>query len=106
MAIVEALQAKAGKAMGKDLSQKEENKNENESDSEDEYSNESSDRDDNFTENADEKRPRANTVCGASPSPECSCQRAVRKTSQMLISVGNTSKRRSNQYRLLLTRRN
>ena len=92
--------------MGKDLSQREDNEHENESDSEDECSNESSDRDDNSTENADEKRPRGNTVCRASPSFECSCQRAVRKTSTMLISVANTSKRSSNQYRLLLTRRN
>ena len=109
MVTIQALQAKADKAMGKDLSQKEENKHENESDSEDEYSNESSDRDDNCTENAVERdistsecnstkqvflnnqRPRANTVCGASPSSESSSQRSVRKTSQMLINVGNTS---------------
>ena len=54
MATIQALQAKADKAMGKDLTHKEENKHENESDSEDEYSNESSDRDDNCTKNADE----------------------------------------------------
>ena len=54
MATIQALQAKSYKAMGKDLTQKEENKQENESDSEDEYSNESSDRDDNCTKNADE----------------------------------------------------
>ena len=75
----------------------------------DEYSNESSHRDDNCAENADEndistskcnstkqvfsnnQRPRANTVCGASPSSESSSQRGVRKTSQILINVGNTS---------------
>ena len=76
----------------------------------DEYSNESSHRDDNCAENADEndistskcnstkqvfsnnQRPRANTVCGASPYAESSSQRAVRKTSQILIiNVGNTS---------------
>ena len=109
MATIQALQAKADKAMGKDLSQKEENKHENESDSEDEYHNEYSDRDDNCTDNANEndistsecnstkqvfsnnQRPRANTVCGASPSSESSSQRAVRKTSQILINVGNTS---------------
>ena len=100
MATIQALQAKADKAMGKDLSQKEENEHENESDSEDEYHNEYSDRDDNCTDNANEndistsecnsskqvfsnnQRPRANTVCGASPSSESSSQRAVRKTSQ------------------------
>ena len=38
------------------------------------------------------QRPRANTVCGASPSSEPSSQRAVRKTPQILINVGNTSK--------------
>ena len=110
MATIQALQAKADKAMGKDLSQKEENAHENESDSEDEYHNEYSDRDDNCTDNANEndistsecnsskqvfsnnQRPRANTVCGASPSSESSSQRAVRKTSQILINVGNTSK--------------
>ena len=109
MATIQALQAKADKAMGKDLSQKEENKYENESDSEDEYHNEYSDKDDNCTDNANEndistsecnstkqmfsnnQRPRANTVCGASPSSESSSQRAVRKTSQILINVGNTS---------------
>ena len=38
------------------------------------------------------QRPRANTVCGASPYAESSSQRAVRKTSQILIiNVGNTS---------------
>ena len=75
----------------------------------DEYSNESSHRDDNCAENADEndistskcnstkqvfsnnQRPRTNTVCGASPYAESSSQRAVRKTSQILINVGNTS---------------
>ena len=109
MATIQALQAKADKAMGKDLSQKEENEHENESDSEDEYHNEYSDRDDNCTDNANEndistsecnsskqvfsnnQRPRANTVCGASPSSDSSSQRAVRKASQILINVGNTS---------------
>ena len=106
MATIKALQAKADKAMGKDLSQWEENEHENESDSEDEYHNEYSD---NCTDNANEndistsecnstkqvfsnnQRPRANTVCGGSPSSEPSSQRAVRKTSQILINVGNTS---------------
>ena len=37
------------------------------------------------------QRPRANTVCGASPSSDSSSQRAVRKASQILINVGNTS---------------
>ena len=37
------------------------------------------------------QRPRANTVCGAGPPAESSSQRAVRKTSQILIDVGNTS---------------
>ena len=95
--------------MGKDLFQRKENEHKNESDSEVEHSNESSDRDDNCADNADEndsstsesistkhvfsnnQRPRANTVCGASPSFESSSQRAVRKTSQILINVGNTS---------------
>ena len=48
MAIIQALQAKADKAMGKDLSQREENEHKNESDSEDEYNNEYSDIDDNY----------------------------------------------------------
>ena len=43
MATIQALQAKADKAMGKDLSQREENEHETESDSEDEYHNEYSD---------------------------------------------------------------
>ena len=91
------------------MSQREENEHKNESDSEDEYNNEYSDRDDNCTDNVDEndiptsecnstkqvfsnnQRPRANTVCGASPSSESSSQRAVRKTSQILINVENTS---------------
>ena len=51
MATVQALQAKADKAMGKDLSPKEENEHETESDSEDEYHNEYSD---NCKENANE----------------------------------------------------
>ena len=37
------------------------------------------------------QRPRANTVCGASPYAESSSQRTVRKTSQILINVANTS---------------
>ena len=96
--------------MGKDLFQRKENEHKNESDSEGEHSNESSDRDDNCADNADEndsstsesistkhvfsnnQRPRANTVWGASPSFESSSQRAERKTSQILINVGNTSK--------------
>ena len=108
MATIQALQAKADKVMGKDLSQREENEHETERDSEDEYHNEYSDRD-NCTDNANEndistsecnstkqvfsnnQRPRANTVCGASPSTESSTQPAVRKTSQILINVGNTS---------------
>ena len=53
MPTIQALQAKAEEAMGKDLSQKEKSEHENESDSEDEYSNESSDRDDS-NGNADE----------------------------------------------------
>ena len=110
IATIQALQAKADKAMGKDLSQRKENEYENESDSEGEHSNESSDRDENCADNADERdistsecnstkqvfsnnqRPRANTVCGASPSSDPSSQRAVRKTSQILINAGNTSK--------------
>ena len=107
MATVQALQAKADKAMGKDLSQREENEHETERNSEDEYHNEYSD---NCTDNANEndistsecnstkqvfsnnQRPRANTVCGASPSSESSLQRAAgEKTSQILINVGNTS---------------
>ena len=108
MATIQALQAKADKVMGKDLSQREENEHETERDSEDEYHNEYSDRD-NCTDNANEndistsecnstkqvfsnnQRPRANTVCGASPPSESSSQRPVRKTSQILINVGNTS---------------
>ena len=103
MATIQALQAKADKAMGKDLSQKEENEHENESDSEDEYHNEYSDRDDNCTDNANEndistsecnstkqvfsnnQRPRANTVCGVFFTA------CGEKTSQILINVGNTS---------------
>ena len=54
MPTVQALQAKAEEAMGKDLSQREKSEHENESDSEDEYSNESSGRDDNCAGNADE----------------------------------------------------
>ena len=110
IATIQALQAKADRAMGKDLFQRNENEHENESDCESEHSNESSDRDDNCGNNADEndsstsecistkhlfsnnQRPRANTVCGASPSSEPSSQRAVRKTPQILINVGNTSK--------------
>ena len=83
MAIIQALQAKADKAMGKDLSQREENEHKNESDSEDECNNEYSDIDDNCTDNVDEndiptsecnstkqvfsnnQRPRANPVCGS-----------------------------------------
>ena len=117
MATIQALQAKADKAMGKDLSQKEENEHENESDSEDEYHNEYSD---NCTDNANEndistsecnstkqvfsnnQRPRANTVCGASPSSDSSSQRAVRKTSTLEI----LQQMISNQYRLLSTQRN
>ena len=120
MAIIQALQAKADKAMGKDLSQREENEHKNESDSEDEYNNEYSDIDDNCTDNVDEndiptsecnsakqvfsnnQRPRANTVCGASPSSDSSSQRAVRKTSTLEI----LQQMISNQYRLLSTRRN
>ena len=116
MAIIQALQAKADKAMGKDLSQREENEHKNESDSEDEYNNEYSDVDDNCTDNVDEndiptsecnstkqvfsnnQRPRANTVCGASPSSDSSSQRAVRKASQILINVGNTS---TNDFKLV-----
>ena len=54
MPTIQALQAKAEEALGKDLSQREKSENENESDSEDEYSNESSGRDDNCAGNADE----------------------------------------------------
>ena len=54
MPTIQALQAKAEEAMGKDLSQREKSEHENESDSEDEYSNESSGRDDNCAGNADE----------------------------------------------------
>ena len=54
MPTIQALQAKAEEAMGKDLSQREKSEHENESDSEDEYSNESSGRDDNCPGNADE----------------------------------------------------
>ena len=109
MATIQALQAKADKAMGKDSSQRDENEHENESDSEDEYNNEYSDRENNCADTAAERdistsecnstkqvfsnnqRPRANTVCGASPSSESSSQRTVRKTSQILINIGNTS---------------
>ena len=51
---IQALQAKAEEAMGKDSSQREKSEYENESDSEDEYSNERSGRDDNCAGNADE----------------------------------------------------
>ena len=54
MPTIQALQAKAEEALGKDLSQREKSENDNESDSEDEYSNESSGRDDNCAGNADE----------------------------------------------------
>ena len=54
MPTIQALQAKAEEAMGKNFPQKEKSEHENESDSEDEYSNESSGRDDNCAGNADE----------------------------------------------------
>ena len=51
---IQALQAKAEEAMGKDLSHREKSEHKNESDSEEEYSNESSGRDDRWAGNADE----------------------------------------------------
>lgn len=108
---IKALQAKADKAMGKDSSQGNEIDREPESNSEDEGLEDGSDMDDDCSgesenkdvstgecsnavneEKSSYKRPRANTVCGGSPYSEMTSQRAERKTSQILISVGDSSK--------------
>ena len=110
MDTIKALQEKADKAMGKVSSQREESDGEGESYSEDEKSDDGSDMEDNCSEeeenedeSADEcsksvsresgssQRPRANTVCGATSYHQVTSQRE-RKTSQLLISVGNASK--------------
>ena len=79
MAIIQALQAKADKAMGKDLSQREENEHKNESDSEDEYNNEYSDVDDKCTDNVDE-----NDI----PTSECNSTKQVFSNNQGCPSWG------------------
>ena len=106
---IKALQEKADKAMGKVSSQRDESDEESENSSEDENSYDGSDSDECSEEKENEdastdecnnlashescsyQRPRASTVCGATSNSETSTQRE-RKTSQILISVGDATK--------------
>ena len=107
---IKALQEKADKAMGKVSSQRDETDEESENSSEDENSYDDSDSDDKCSEEQENEaastdecsnlasrescsyqRPRASTVCSTTLNSETTTQRE-RKTSQILISVGDATK--------------